>query len=169
MPHSHYFILKQNSLSRGWPTLWALFNRARPIGKTVILDSKEVKQWALSLQAVHPTPSSRMRKCKLQQTLKPLEGRSSCLNVTYHVVQDRSESTTRQVPRQAMYYHSSATESLPSSSTFIAISKSYRVDHLSWITVAPSESLIGDSMERSQLCSGLGLTLLLGGLYESHL
>lgn len=68
-----------------------------------------------------------------------------------------------------MYYHSSATKSLPSSSRFIAISKSCRVDHLSWITVTPSERLIGDSMKKSQLCSGLGLTLLLGGLYETHL
>lgn len=29
----HYFILKQNSQSRGWPTLWSLFNRARPVKK----------------------------------------------------------------------------------------------------------------------------------------
>lgn len=45
----HYFILKQNSQSRAWPTLWSLFNRARPVWKTVVLDSKEVKQWASCL------------------------------------------------------------------------------------------------------------------------
>lgn len=117
---------------------------------------------------MHPTPT-RIHRCKPQQTLKSLEGRSSCLNFMPHVAQNRSKSTTRQIPAKAMHYHSSATVSLHSSSRFIAISTSHRIDHLSWITVNPSERLMGDSMERSQLLSGLDLTLLPGGLCESHL
>lgn len=118
-----------------------------------------------SLQAMHPAPT-RIHRYKPQQTLKPLEGRSSCLNFMPHVVLNWSKSTTRKIPAKAMHYHSSATSTLHSSSRFIAISTLHRLDHLSWITVNTSERLMGGSMERHQLLSGLGLTVLPGGFCE---
>lgn len=117
---------------------------------------------------MHPTPT-RIHRCKPQQTLKPLESRSSCPNFMLHIVQNRSKSTTRQISAKATHYHSSATASFHSSSRYIAISTLHRIDHLSWITVNPWERLMGDSMERSHLLSGLGLTLLPGRVCESCL
>lgn len=45
-----------------------------------------------------------------------------------------------------------------------AINTLHRIDHLSWVTVNPLERLMEDSMERSHLLSGLGVTLLPSGL-----
>lgn len=93
---------------------------------------------------MHPT-ATRIHRCKPQQTLKPLEGRISCLNFMPHIVQNRSKSTTRQIPAKAVHYHNSANTSLHCSSRYIAISTLDRIDHLSWITVNPWERLMGGS------------------------